>query len=344
MKIDKATEEWLKDQKESTASVYKCLWHGFINYVEMNGTQILEDRKRDTEHKWEKKLLEWHEILKEEKSENYAKTASATVRSFFRFHYTPLVFRRTEKNRLKEAENTTEDYKFTKGEIAKMSFIGNLQEKYVITVGKSFGLRTGDFLKLTRGDLEPYINREPPISIGKLTTQKKNVSAFPFIDYDAQPIIKEMLAKMDRENRTSPNERMLDMTKEGLNLSLKRLAKKAGIKNGNKRIRFHCLRKFLTDRLSAYTSESKWKQIVGKKISEDAYVSEELLRMVYIKACKDTCFAVNNKISVIRLESKYDKILSRQAMEIEELKERIETMYKTQEILAKTIDLLEDKH
>jgi hypothetical protein len=42
-----------------------------------------------------------------------------------------------------------------------------------------------------------------------------------------------------------------------------------------KRVRFHCLRKFLIDRLSAYASESQWKQIVGKAIGEGAHVSQE---------------------------------------------------------------------
>ena len=264
----------------------------------MNGVEILEDRKHDTEHKWEKKLLEYHKKLKEEKTDNYAKTASAGVRSFFEFHYSPLAFRRNESKKLREGSNATEDYRFTKDELAKMSFIGNLNEKYIVVVGKSFGLRSGDFLKIVRGDLEAYIDREPPISIGKIATQKENVPAFPFIDYDAQPIIKEMLARMDREGRTSPNEKMLNMKKGGLNKSLQRLAVKTGIKNGNKRIRFHCLRKFLIDRLSAYASESKWKMIVGKKISEEAYVSEELLRTVYTKACKNTCFALNERIQL----------------------------------------------
>ena len=342
-KLDSATEEWLEAQKRSTTNAYRSLFRKFIDFAEMNGVQILEDRKSDKEHKWEKKVLEFHKKLKKEKSENYAKTACAAVRSFFEFHYSPLAFRRSEKNRLKEANNLMEDYRFTKDELYKMSFIGGLQEKYIVVVGKSFGLRSGDFLKITRGDLEAYIDREAPICIGKMMTRKGHVPAFPFIDYDAQPVIKEMLAKMDSEKRTSPDERMLNITKGGLNKALQRLALKAGIKKGNKRIRFHCLRKFLTDRLSAYGSESKWKQIIGKKISEEAYISEELLRVIYVKACRDTCFALNEKISLEVLENKYDKVISQQAQDITELKDKIETLDKTVEILMKTIDLEDRK-
>jgi len=37
-------------------------------------------------------------------------------------------------------------------------------------------------------------------------------------------------------------------------------------------------------------SESKWKQIVGKTISEGAYVSSESLREDYARAMSETCF------------------------------------------------------
>ncbi len=63
------------------------------------------------------------------------------------------------------------------------------------------------------------------------------------------------------------------------------------IKDGTihgKHVRFHCLRKFLIDRLSAYAGESQWKQIVGKAINEGAYVSQEQLRGIYQRAMKDT--------------------------------------------------------
>ena len=339
--LDKASEEWLDAQKQSTRYVYRSMWRKFLSYVEMDGVQILEDRKHDKEHEWEQKLLEFHRKLMKEKSENFARTASMAVRSFFRFHYSPLVFRRPENKQLKEAKNITEDYKFTKDELAKMSFVGNLQEKYIVIAGKSFGLRTGDFLKFTKGDLESYIDREPPISIGKIITQKGHIPAFPFIDYDAKPVIVEMLEKMNREGKTSPSERMLDIEKGGLNKALKRLAKKAGIRIGNKRVRFHCLRKFLIDRLSAYTSESKWKQIVGKKISEGAYVSEELLRSIYLKTCRDTCFILNSKISLEMFEDKYDKVISQQAHEIADLKEKVETLDATVLTLMKIIDLVD---
>lgn len=42
-----------------------------------------------------------------------------------------------------------------------MSDMADLKEKYVVVFGKSFGLTAGDSFRLTIGDLEPYIDREP---------------------------------------------------------------------------------------------------------------------------------------------------------------------------------------
>jgi hypothetical protein len=52
----------------------------------------------------------------------------------------------------------------------------------------------------------------------------------------------------------------------------------------------NCLRKFLIDRLSSFMSESKWKQIVGKAISEGAYVSPDSLRADYERAMSEITF------------------------------------------------------
>jgi vacuolar-type H+-ATPase catalytic subunit A/Vma1 len=84
---------------------------------------------------------------------------------------------------------------------------------------------------------------------------------------------------------------------------LQRLVKEAGIETGNKVVRFHGLRKFLIDRLSDVMSESKWKQIVGKTISEGAYISAERLREDYERAMKETTYRQPISESEIELRS-----------------------------------------
>lgn len=290
---DKATEEWLNSQKNSTKIVYKCWWNYFLEVTKMTGDQILASRLSDKDHLWEAKALEFKAYLQSAKgfSSHTAVGGGTAVRSFFAYHRKPLELRRSEKKRITEATRLTEDYRFSIEDFGKMFSVADLEEKYVICAGKSFGLRAGDFLRLTRGDLEPYLEREVPISIGEYNTAKEGVKAFPLVDSDAQPIIKLMLEKMDRNGRTQPTERMLKF-KDEIQLSrvLRRIVENAGLNVGNKEVRFHCLRKFLIDHLSSYMSESKWKQIVGKKITEGAYVSSDSLRQDYKRVMAETTF------------------------------------------------------
>jgi integrase len=310
---DKTTEEWLNSQKKATRVTYQSLWGYFLEFTGLTGDQILDNKKADKTYTWEKKVMEFKDwLIKKGLSEKSAKTATATVRGFFSYYRLPLQFRRSESGKLSEAEPKYEDYRFAREDLKKMCDVADLNERYVITAGKSFGLRAGDFLKLTRGDIEPYINREPPICIGPIDTQKESVRAYPFVDSDAQPVIKLMLEQMDREGRTDPNQRILKYTNEiQLSRILQRVADKAGMKHGSKRVRFHCLRKFLIDRLSSHMSESKWKQIIGKKISESAYVSPDSLREDYQRAMKETTFAITDLIELQRRQEASERIQSK---------------------------------
>jgi integrase len=289
---DPVAEEWLDSQKKSTRTNYKGIWAKFAAYAKMTGKEILASRKEDKECLWEKRVLAFKAFMKDSGFADYtATTAVMAIRGFFSYYRTPLVYRRGESKRLRERTRKTEDYRFSLADLQKMCDVADLTEKYVITAGKSFGLRAGDFMRLTRGDLEPHIESEPPISIGEYKTEKESVSAFPFIDSDAKPVVKLMLEKMTRAGRTENKERVLTY-EDGIQLTriLKRCADRAGINTGGKQVRFHCLRKFLADHLSSVMSESKWKQVVGKMISEGAYISPDSLREDYSRVMSETCF------------------------------------------------------
>lgn len=301
---DKATTEWLDsfESKKNTQNTYATGWRRFLEYAGMTGDQILADRKGDHDFRWERKTLDFKRWMVEgarqlkhpEKKlgEHAGRTAATSVEGFFSFYRMSLKFRRSESAMIREAKRKQEDYRFSKEDFKRMVDVADLTEKYVILVGKSFGLRAGDFLRLTRGDLETYISREPPIFIGEYMTQKEHEPAFPFIDSDAKPVIQNMLKAMDKNGRVASNERILKFKNEiQLSRVLLRAADRAGIKYGNKNVRFHCLRKFLADRLSNWMSSEKWKQIVGKAVPESAYVSPDQLREDYMKAVPETALA-----------------------------------------------------
>jgi integrase len=321
---DQATIEWLKAQKKGTAATYKSYWKLFLEFTGMNGTKILESKKQDSNHDWEKKVMTFRTWLETKKklSSYGGKTGVAVVRGFFAFHYSPLSYRRIDATKLKNAKRKSEDYLFLKEDLLKMAEVGDVTQRYILLAGKSFGLRAGDFLELKRGDLEPYINREPPISIGKISTEKEIVYAFPFIDSDAKPVIEAMLRKMTSEGKTNPSDKMLDVNEEALTYNLQEMVKKSAINIGNKTVRFHNLRKYLIDRLSAITSESKWKQIVGKTIDEKAYVSPQELEEIYSKVMPLTCITNNNRVHA-NLE-KLEQRVTEQEVTIKALMEQIE--------------------
>jgi len=89
------------------------------------------------------------------------------------------------------------------------------------------------------------------------------------------------------------------------------------------------MRKFLCERLSAHSSESQWKQIVGKAIGESAYISQDQLRSVYTKAMKDISINGNG------LKSKKFSELENALLDSQK---RITSLETTNYVLRKTID------
>lgn len=297
---DSVITEFLNHQKRSTRNTYTSYCRRLKEFTNETGKEILANPKL-----WKKKIFGFQQQLIEKGySECYAQSACGMIRGFFAYNDMPLFFNHGDSKRLAERNRKTEDYLFSKEDISRMAMVGNLKERYVLLVGKSIGLRAGDFVNLTYGKFRGLkLDSEAPVFIGETITQKEHVKAFPFLDSDALPIIKAML----EANTDKPNNMEILMTKSKkkhntlqkmqdseLSYILQSLGKRAKIENGSKRIRFHCLRKYLSDRLSSAMSESKWKQIVGKKISEGAYISADSLREDYLRAMPTIAISNDN--------------------------------------------------
>ena len=326
--LDKTYIDFLSSQKTSTRNTYKSFLRRISEFTNMTGEQVLASKKADKGFEWERKAIEFKQWMKQQGySDNSAETAINTLRSFFDYYRTPLTFTQTETRKLNtKAKRVTKDYMITNEDIAKLVFVGNLREKYVILAGKSFGLRVGDFCSLTYGCFRSInLNAEVPIYMGETQTEKEGVIAHPFIDSDALPVIKAML---DANTSKPDNERIITVQEEELSTMMQQLAVKANINLGGKHLRFHCLRKYLIDRLSSMMSESKWKQIVGKAISEDAYVSSLDLRESYTKVMKlTTCINGNGNGKVSKLSEEVTKLqteVKNQQEEIKTLKSQID--------------------
>jgi glycyl-tRNA synthetase beta subunit len=121
---------------------------------------------------------------------------------------------------------------------------------------------------------------------------------------------------------------------------LKRLVIKAGIETGNRNISFKLLRKFLLDRLSSHMSTEKFKQIVGKAISEGAYISADSLREDYKRAMVETTFSKLTSSEEIELQVKRQAIMEKLGMSKEEIKRLFQT--KKASTLQAQVSLLEE--
>jgi hypothetical protein len=324
--------------KYSTKSSYKTSMKFYLEFTGKTGKELLEIKKADKEFAVENSLFDFKKWILETKktmsgknySSHFAVACVMTARSFYDYYRMPTVFRKQEAKTIKQSSRTTSDYRFDKEDLSKMALVGDLKQRYILLVGKSVGLRASDFTAFKYSTFRCLkLDNDAPISLGEVMTIKENVPAFPFLDSDAIPIVKQIL---ESNKDKADNDKVISDSEDNLSVVLQTLARKAGIEPHGNRIRFHCLRKFTIDHLSAFASESQWKQIVGKAISEGAYVSTDQLRGVYLRAMPSLLINGNG-------------VKAKKLMELEnallESQRKISALETTNEVLRKRTDEVE---
>lgn len=349
--IDTILKSFLDSQTEKTKKTYGYMMKKLLEFTGgQTGAQMLKDRKI-----WHKKIIEFLQWLKAQGySDAYATTACGMVRGFFTHERKPLELIRQEKLRLNSRERSDEDFLFSKEDVAKMAGIGSLKEKYVLLVGASFGLRAEDFADIRyRHYRSVDLNSDCPIPLGEMRTRKEKVKANPFVSSDAVPIIR---AYLEGNKDKNDSEKVWNERPEQLTTVLQTLFKKSGLEAHGRIVRFHNLRKYLIDRLSAVAGESQWKQIVGKKISEGAYVSTDQLRGVYVRAMPSVVINGNGntKKKVDELKQENEGLKTTLAVlqnDLQETKERLDGLnnlvlgidgFKTKNQIQRLRNLLSD--
>ncbi len=321
---DKIIQDFLDAQTKHTKDTYGTYMKRVIEFTNQSGKQILADSEE-----WIKKIFTFQKYLSQKGySSNYIQSCLGMLRGFFNYYRKPLTLTRHETRKINSRARTTTDYQFSKEEIARMGSVADLKSRYVLYMGKCLGLRAEDFVKITYGMLRRLdLDQEAPIFLTELNTEKENVKAYPFLDLDAISVVRTIL---ENNKDKADSEQAFTSRKQELSLILRSLAKRSNIDGHGSRIRFHCMRKFLITRLSAVASESQWKQIVGKKISEGAYVSQDQLREVYSRVMPSISISSSNGHSK-KLEELEDliqaqtKIIERQRQEIQTLTEATKT-------------------
>jgi len=294
-------DAWLKGFSKSSKRVYRNGYEKFIEYMKQtekgdwNDRRLLKEREIDLKERnfaFEQIVVDFYQWLDElprKPSDNTKKAYMSGICSFFAFHRLNLKFTKPQRNKIwKPAKPVKKYYEFTLEDLRRMNQVANPKERYVLLVSKSLGLRAFDFVGLKQGTFEARLKGEAPVSLGEIFTQKEGVKAYPFLDEDAVEASKTWLQILESKGKRDPEERIINISKQEVDLIIKKLAKRAGINTGNEIVRFHQLRVFLCTRLASVTSESRWKQIVGKRVPESSYVKPFNLREDYAKVLPHT--------------------------------------------------------
>jgi site-specific recombinase XerD len=276
----------------------------------MNPDQLLAQRQEDllnrdikTQRRIESKFLAF---LAKKKEEGYA-TATlqiifASIRSFFEIHYFPLRMRRNDypkgdSNGVRRA---------TKEAILKVLYDRRTRnkatERAMFLFLKDSGLRISDARRLNCGFFLEALEKNPNTSLIQISiiTQKTRLLAKTFIGEEAIEAIKDYIEERREGSRHVPPE---TITKESplfrtwTSGEVKRiprgsfsgLIREAFVRNGEKRMSAHSLRKKLQTDLEKAGVNPNWiDQILGHQLinSRDAYSlpTDEELREVYAQA------------------------------------------------------------
>ena len=351
------TEDWLSSYGESTRKGYRLAINVFFQFLDQtypenapwNGDKVHQNRKvtqrsddETVKFKYEDTIVKYANWLHSRKSayplrhdaspeltlsDNTVGVYCIAVRSFFAFMRMPLVLNRPQKQAIAKTGNIRNmPYHLRLADIVAMKKQADTKERYVLLVGKSLGLRIGDFASLRQGLFEGNLkDREAPYSLGVMVTQKRKQKAYPFLDYEAYQAFLDWKQELQALNKWDGKDTYMlsgrpdaHMTVQEINSILKKLATKAGLRLGNLRLSFHCFRRFLCDYLSTAVGDAnKWKQIVGKQIAESAYISSDNLREAYAKVMRYTCEERTVKLGDL---GDLNQILDEQAKDIAFLK------------------------
>jgi hypothetical protein len=227
------------------------------------------------------------------------------VRGLFGFFDHTLEFSRADRIKLRKRSRSTVDFQYDQTTLAKMRLVGTTRTRAYLSLGKAFGLRAEDFThRLTFGMFRKLDLEQPaPIFVAKIQTTKEDCPAFLYLDEDAINDLKPFL----EENKAKPdNARIWKARKEDLSKMVQRLASRAEIDSHGDKIRWHGLRAFLFNSLCRVMSTEKAKQVVGKQLSESAYLNEKDLAEDYAKVMPLIAYEANHvkeKVSALEQEN-----------------------------------------
>jgi len=184
------------------------------------------------------------------------------VRSFCSSLDKPIKFRRGQLGKL---QADTSSHVFSNGDLRTIFEVGNTTEKAIIATSASLGWEISAFLELERDKVSRLIahakaNSEEFILFEDIR-QKTGANRLAILN----PLAIEWLSKY-LETAKHSGDKLFDLTSDGINKMLNRLARTSGLKTTGS-VRYHNIRKWLMSRLSRCGfNEFQIKSIIGHSI------------------------------------------------------------------------------
>jgi hypothetical protein len=265
-------ENWLsKASTEGTREQWKIRFQRFARwaskYMGCDAEEVDDIIRRDFEampsHLFQDKyrdLLTKYVSFLSGMKDNTALAHISSVRSFFSNEAAEI---RLQRGKLPSPQMAMNEHRFTLPELRAMWLVGDLESKARLSAAVSLGWSIGDFMALETRFARGLVERvdEDGFASFDYLRRKTRARVRGILTPDAVQDLKAYLAKVP------PGQGKLwtTTTAEGFNYWLRNLVKEAGIRQ-NGTMRFHLLRKYTFDTVSANCGLYEAKLLVGKKI------------------------------------------------------------------------------
>ena len=280
--MGKRLENWLsKAITENTRGLWSRRWRKFANwvvttkspltgrpYLECGADQVDEVVRSDFEsmpfHIFQDKYRNILDVyvasLKSVKSNTLLSYVS-TVRSFFGSEAAEI---KLQKGRLPSPELAESEHRFTQDEFRRMWAVGGWEDKARLSTAISLGWSIGDFLLLERRRIEDALENVDEDGYAHFETKRKKTHArtFAILNPCAIEDLKHYLAT---DGASKGRGIWTTTTDVGINAWFKSLFKQAGLRN-NGTVRFHLIRKYVFDTVTATCGMEEAKLLVGKTV------------------------------------------------------------------------------
>lgn len=289
-KIGSITEQWVKDSYPTAKA--KDVWkikdrlNAWFEFIGLTDSEFMEQYKRAKDKtQWSKDIgfkavAFYNSMIQQGYAVNTARSYASTPRAFCRDMCIPLI---VHKGKIKKPQTAKGEHEFTREELAKMFYVADVRDKAILSCGVCLGYNVEQFSLMPRDYFEGLVNKAIAEKIDFIgfdyERKKEGVESRSHLTPEARDSLKAWFDYIDKKKGFKSewvwcNGNSGHLTEDALNDILKALVTKANITTTGK-IRFHLLRKFLTDALHDSGFDS-WeiKRVLGKEIptTDDTYL------------------------------------------------------------------------